>query len=88
MPGKEPVLWVVAGCLFEVSLPPTRSNRWRWTSPAPGVTLLAEELRQFQHHFRFRAEAAGAATGVVLLRFSGGDGGGTEHGIAVRIAPE
>ena len=88
MPGKELMLWVVAGCLFEISLPTTASGRWRWASTTPGVTLLAEELRQSQQHFRFRAEAAGAAAGVVQLWFSRDDGGVTEHGVAVKIAPE
>lgn len=88
MPGEEPTLWVVAGCLFEISLPAPESGRWRWTSPSPHVTLLAEGLRQSQQHFRFRAEAAGAVTGAVLLRFRSDDGGVTEHGVAVKIAPE
>ena len=87
MAGKEPTVWVVAGCLFEVSLPAPESSRWRWASSTRQVTLLAEELRDSQQHFRFRAEAAGAVTGVVLLRFSS-DNGVAEHGVAVKIAPE
>lgn len=84
----EPLLWVVAGCLFEVSLPAARTGRWRWTNQSAGVTLLAEELRQAQYHFRFRAEADGAVLGVVPLRFRSDSGGESEVGIAVKIAPE
>lgn len=85
---KEPTVWVVAGCLFEISLPAPASGRWRWTNQSFHVTLLAEELRRSEQHFRFRAEAAGAITSVVLLRFRSDDGGVTEHRVAVKIAPE
>lgn len=87
MPGREPTVWVVAGCLFEISLTVRKSGRWRWRSPSPQVTLLAEELRGSQQHFRFRAEEAGAVTGVILLRFRS-DNGVTENSVAVKIAPE
>ena len=84
----EPLLWVVAGCLFEISLPAAPSGRWRWTNRTSGVTLLAEELRHAQYHFRFRAEADGALAGVVPLRFRSDDGDESEVGVAVKIAPE
>ena len=74
------MLWVVAGCLFEVSLPPGPSGTWRWADPKPEVTLLAEEARDGSHHFRFRAEVPGEVT----LRF---EGDGT-HTVVLHIAPE
>jgi hypothetical protein len=76
-PVPEPIVWVVAGCLFEVSLP---SGNWRGSGTHPEVTLLAEEHRETGHHFRFRAEVPGEVT----LRFEG-DGTRT---VIVRIAPE
>ncbi|MGH9225708.1 MAG: hypothetical protein ACRD2W_18420 [Acidimicrobiales bacterium] len=76
------MLWMVAGCLFEVSFP-TAAGPWQWTNPSPEVTLVAEEERGPAHHFRFRAEAAGE----VELRFAGEAAPETET-VAVRIAPE
>ncbi len=83
--GGEAALWVVAGCLFEVSLPEQGERPWRFESPSPEVTLLAESVRDDEHRFRFRAEAAGAAAGPVELRFRCG---GSERSVLVRIAPE
>ena len=79
----EGVLWVVAGCLFEVSLP-AASGPWRWANPCPEVTLLSEDDRGAvpRHHFRFRAEAPGE----VELRFAGA--APEPVPVAVRIAPE
>ena len=79
-------VWVVAGCLFEVALPAAGpTSPWRWV-PQPEVTLLDEGLRGGSHHFRFRAEAAGAAAGCVPLRFAGS--GRTEETVTVRVASE
>ncbi|HVL93138.1 MAG TPA: alpha/beta fold hydrolase [Acidimicrobiales bacterium] len=77
----EPATWVVAGCLFEVSLP---GSGWRWVGPSPAVTLVGEDRRDGRHHFRFRAEAPGSA----VLVYTGGYGGGGERSLVVRIAPE
>lgn len=86
----EPVLWAVAGCLFEVSLPEQAGASWHWADPPPGVTLLGEWVRGDQRHFRFRVEAEGAALGQVSLRFRGKT---TERAVllrsvAVHVAPE
>jgi hypothetical protein len=74
------VLWVVAGCLFEVSIP-VSGGPWQWNNPSAAVTLLAEEDRDGQRHFRFRAEAPGE----VALWFGGA---GHTASQTVRIAPE
>lgn len=79
--GEEPALWVVAGCLFEVSLPEPGEPPWQWRGPDPQVTLLASARRGTNRHFRFRGEVAGQ----VDLRFVRGD---VERTVAVRIAPE
>lgn len=47
-----PTPWAVEGCLFEISLPPLPSGRWRLAHSSPSVSLVAEEVRQGQHHFR------------------------------------
>ena len=78
-------MWVVAGCLFDVSLPEQGEQPWRFETPSPEVTLLAEAVRGDEHRFRFRAEAAGAAAGAVDLRFRCGD---SERSVVVCIAPE
>ena len=83
--GGDVAVWVVAGCLFEVSLPLDATPRWRLESPGPGVTLLAEAVRGDEHRFRFRSEAAAAAAGAVELRFRRGD---LERSVVVRVAPE
>lgn|GEM_PF-199387 len=77
------LVWVVAGCLFEVSLP---GGGWRWANPGPEVTLLGDAPRDGSQHLRFRAEAAGAGAGVAELRFEGD--GGQARVVSVRIAPE
>ena len=82
----EPVMWAVAGCLFEVSLPERAGAAWHWADPPPGVTLLGESVRGDQRHFRFRAEAEGQ----VSLRFRGQT---TERAVVLRsvlvhVAPE
>ena len=82
-----PTLWAVAGCLFEISLPPPPSGRWQLADSSPSVSLVAEEVRQGQHHFRFRAEVADVDDAVPLT-FSWGDAGEAEVHAAVRIAPE
>lgn len=79
--AEEPAVWVVAGCLFEVSLAEPGDPPWEWHGREPRVTLLASALRGPHRHFRFRAEGAGD----VDLRFGGRD---VERTVAVRIAPE
>lgn len=85
---RDAVLWVVAGCLFEVSMPAAApGDRWRWLDPGPEVTLLEQGPRGGRHHFRFRAEAAGAGAGEVGLWFAA-EARGQRRGVTVRIAPE
>lgn len=81
-------MWVVAGCLFEVSLPEQGGSAWRWANPGPEVTLLAEEVRLGEHHFRFRAEAPGADAGQVELRFDDSGNTRAEEAVVVHIASE
>ena len=83
--GGDVAVWVVAGCLFEVSLRRAGTPPWRLESPGPEVTLLAEAVRGDEHRFRFRSEAAAAAAGAVELRFRRGD---LERSVVVRVAPE
>ena len=78
--GVPPLVWVVAGCLFEVSLV-DRDAPWRCAAPPPQVTLLAEGRRDGRRHMRFRAEAPGE----VELRFSSG---ALDRATVVRIVPE
>jgi hypothetical protein len=88
VPAGEAMVWVVAGCLFEVSLPPTPAGGWRWTNGGPHVTLVGDDVRDGRQHLRFRAEAAGADLGVVELRFEGEGGDPADCTVSVRIAPE
>lgn len=78
---EEPGLWVVAGCLFELSLPEPGAPPWQWRGPDPQVTLVASARRGRNRHLRFRGEDAGE----VDLRFVRGD---VERTVTVRIAPE
>lgn len=82
----EPVLWAVAGCLFEVSLVERAGATWHWADPPPGVTLLGESVRGDQRHFRFRAEEEGE----VALRFRGrtAERGVVLRSVLVHVAPE
>lgn len=82
----EPVLWAVAGCLFEVSLVERAGATWHWADPLSGVTLLGESVRGDQRHFRFRAEAEGE----VALRFRGrtAERGVVLRSVLVHVAPE
>lgn len=86
----EPVLWAVAGCLFEVSLLERPGGSPWEVSPQPEVTLLAEAVRGDGHHFRFRAEAAAAVAGEVHLRFRSmtAEGAVLVRQVVVRVAPE
>jgi hypothetical protein len=86
----EPEIWVVAGCLFEVSLPDGGACPWRWRNPSPDVTLLGEGIRGTARHFRFRAEASGAKAGTVQLRFGNTNDAGAVvvRAILVRVVPE
>ena len=68
------MLWVVAGCLFELSFEEPVS----WLGPDPAVTLLADEERDGRWHLRFRAEQPGEA--VLRFREAGA--------VTVHIAPE
>ena len=76
---------MVAGCLFEVSLNEGERGPWAWANPGPEVTLVSELVRDGERRFRFRSEAAAAATGAVELRFACED---EERTTVVRIAPE
>ena len=86
----EPVLWAVAGCLFEVSLPEQPGTSWHCADPPPGVTLLGESVRDGLRHFRFRAEAEGALRGEVALRFRGSNAEQAVvlRSVVVHVAPE
>lgn len=57
-------------------------REWRCTNSQPHVTLVGEQDRDGDRHFRFRAEAPGEAT----IRFASTTAG--EVTVAVRIAPE
>ncbi|HET7486318.1 MAG TPA: YbhB/YbcL family Raf kinase inhibitor-like protein [Acidimicrobiales bacterium] len=74
----EPVVWAVAGCLFEVSLP----EGWEPGPSPPAVSLVATEVRGASLHFRFRAASAGSA------RLTFRSAGGGKCSVDVRIAPE
>ena len=84
------MVWAVAGCLFEVSLPERAGSSWHWADPPPGVTLLGESVRGDRRHFRFRAEADSAAAGAVTLRFRGRTDVGAVvlRSVTVGVAPE
>jgi hypothetical protein len=86
----EAVVWAVAGCLFEVSMPERDGASWQLASPPPGVTLLSESVRGTERHFRFRAEAEGAEAGEVALRFRSltKERGRVLRMVVVRVAPE
>ena len=86
--GTEAVVWVVAGCLFEVSMPERNGTSWHLADPPPGVTLVNESVRGEERHFRFRAEAEGARTGEVSLRFRAEERGMVLRSVVVRVAPE
>ena len=85
----EPMLWAVAGCLFEVSLPEREGASWHWADPPPGVTLLGESVRGVQRHFRFRAEAGSDAADAITLRFRGRTAAGAVvlRSVKVGVAP-
>jgi hypothetical protein len=83
--GQEPAVWMVAGCLFEVSLAEGERGPWVWSNRGPEVTLLAESVRDGERRFRFRSEAAGADAGAVELRFACEE---LERTVLVRIARE
>lgn len=86
----EPMVWAVAGCLFEVSLPEKAGASWHWAEPPKGVTLVGESARGDHRHFRFRAEAESDQAGEVVLRFRGRtvEGAVVLRSLQVRIAPE
>ena len=77
----DPTVWVVAGCLFEVSLPDDAGGPWRCTAPPARLTLLGEGVRDGRRHFRLRAEAAGEVE-LRLSRFN------ADRTVTIRIVPE
>lgn len=85
---RQAILSVVAGCLFEISLPADSEGEWQWLNAGPEVTLLAVYMREGREHFRFRAEAAGADDGSAQLRFESDGGGVALEDVNVAIAPE
>ncbi|HEX3623458.1 MAG TPA: hypothetical protein VHT97_14180 [Acidimicrobiales bacterium] len=86
----DPVVWAVAGCLFEISVPEIGGTSWTWVDPQPEVTLLSDSVRADGHHFRFRAEAAAAVAGEVRLRFRSRNAvqAVVMRVVVVRVAPE
>ena len=84
---EEATLLVVAGCLFEVSIPVTTPGGWRWANDGDEVSLQAEELRGGRHRFRFRAEGKGAEVGAVELRFVH-DAEDADRLVSLRVAHE
>jgi hypothetical protein len=75
----QPVVWVVAGCLFEVSFAEGNGRSWAWDDDAGATaTLLHESVRGDRRHFRFRAEAAGE----IALRFRARS---EERGMSMRV---
>jgi hypothetical protein len=88
--GGEAVVWAVAGCLFEVSVPEAAGTSWGLVDAPSEVTLLGEAARSDGHHFRFRAEAAGGVFRDVTLRFRGKNAVGAVvmRAVVVHVAPE
>ena len=89
--SNEPALVVVAGCLFEVSLPEGDGVTWTPAETQPEeATLLGESLRGHRRHFRFRAEAGAAVAGRVSLRFrtQSAERGMLLRVVEVPVAPE
>jgi hypothetical protein len=88
--GIEPQVRVVAGCLFEVSLPESTEDPWVWANPRPEVTLLDQAVGDGVRRFRFRAEAAAADAGQVALRFRAANevGAVVVRSVSVPFAPE
>jgi hypothetical protein len=86
----EPMVRVVAGCLFEVSLPEPAGAPWLWVNPRPEVTLLGQSVCGELRHFRFRAEEAAADAGQVSLRFRTHNqvGAVVVRAVLVPVAPE
>ena len=88
--SKEPVLFAVAGCLFEVSMPERDGVSWALAEPQAEVTLIAESVRGDRRHFRFRAEAEAEVAGQVALRFRSEtvERGTSLRVVVVPVAPE
>ena len=88
--ASEPEVLVVAGCLFEVSLPDGQGPAWSWEGDRPEVTAKGETVRDGRRHFRFRAEEAAATAGSVALRFRSEteERGMTVRMVVVHVAPE
>jgi|SRR5688572_26274763 hypothetical protein len=89
--SNEPALIVVAGCLFEVSLPERDGTSWALADPqSEEATLVGESVRGRRRHFRFRAEAAAAVAGSVSLRFrtESATRGMSLRVVEVLVAPE
>lgn len=84
--ANGPELHVVAGCLFEVSLPEREGMSWRWAESQPAVTQLGESVRADRRHFRFRAEAPGAIS--LRFRTETEERGTSTRMVAVSVAPE
>jgi hypothetical protein len=87
---SEAQVLVVAGCLFDVSLPEDPHASWGWEGNQPEVTAAGEWVREGRRHFRFRAEEAAAAAGSVALRFRSlnEQRGMTVRMVVVGVAPE
>ena len=88
--GIEPQVRVVAGCLFEVSLPEPTEEPWVWANPRPEVTLMDQAVGEGVRRFRFRAETAAADAGQVSLRFRSANevGAVLVRSVSVPVAPE
>ena len=89
--ATEPQVWVVAGCLFEVSLSERSGAGWRLAGEPPaGLTFLGEVVRGDRRNFRFRAEGDAADAGEVSIRFRGRSPSKTVvmKSVVVHVAPE
>ena len=87
---SDPTVSVVAGCLFEVSLPEGEGSAWAWEGGQSEVTAMGERVHDGRRHFRFRAEEPAATAGSVRLRFRGQteERGTTVRMVVVPVVPE
>ena len=81
---------MVAGCLFEVTLPThgVGPGDWEPADPPEEVTLLEESHGQSRSRFRFRAERPPEGGCSVVLRFRVSEPVVEERSLCIHVAPE